>query len=64
MGLDTKAYWLTDRQSQCNFDFDFDFDFEAGSSWKYKDGRVQKSTRTRMEHVLLICELGRLAIAL
>jgi hypothetical protein len=27
MGLDTKAYWLTDRQSQCNFDFDFDFDF-------------------------------------
>jgi hypothetical protein len=26
MGLDTKTYWLTDRQSQCNFDFDFDFD--------------------------------------
>jgi hypothetical protein len=23
MGLDTKTYWLTDRQSQCNFDFDF-----------------------------------------
>jgi hypothetical protein len=22
MGLDTKAYWLTDRQSQCDFDFD------------------------------------------
>jgi hypothetical protein len=22
--LDTKTYWLTDRQSQCNFDFDFD----------------------------------------
>jgi hypothetical protein len=22
MGLDTKTYWLTDRQSQCNFDFD------------------------------------------
>jgi hypothetical protein len=21
MGLDTKTYWLTDRQSQCNFDF-------------------------------------------
>jgi hypothetical protein len=20
MGLDTKTYWLTDRQSQCNFD--------------------------------------------
>jgi hypothetical protein len=25
MGLITKTYWLTDRQSQCNFDFDFDF---------------------------------------
>jgi hypothetical protein len=24
MELDTKTYWLTDRQSQCNFDFDFD----------------------------------------
>jgi hypothetical protein len=23
MGLDTKTYWLTDRQSQCDFDFDF-----------------------------------------
>jgi hypothetical protein len=23
MGLDTKTYWLTDRQSRCNFDFDF-----------------------------------------
>jgi hypothetical protein len=23
MGLDAKTYWLTDRQSQCDFDFDF-----------------------------------------
>jgi hypothetical protein len=23
MGLDTKTYWLTDRQSQHDFDFDF-----------------------------------------
>jgi hypothetical protein len=22
MGLDTKTYWLTDRQSQCDFDFE------------------------------------------
>jgi hypothetical protein len=22
MGLDTKTYWLTDRQSQCDFHFD------------------------------------------
>jgi hypothetical protein len=28
MGLGTKTYWLTDRQSQCDFDFDFDFDNE------------------------------------
>jgi hypothetical protein len=28
MGLDTKTYWLTDHQSQCDFDFDFDFDFD------------------------------------
>jgi hypothetical protein len=24
MGLDTKTYWLTDRQSQYDFDFHFD----------------------------------------
>jgi hypothetical protein len=24
MGLDTKTYCLTGRQSQCDFDFDFD----------------------------------------
>jgi hypothetical protein len=37
MGLDAKTYWLTDRQSQCNFDFDFDLScgptrVEAGSN--------------------------------
>jgi hypothetical protein len=38
MGLDTKTYWLTDRQSQCDFDFDLinrqsqcDFDFDKQS---------------------------------
>jgi hypothetical protein len=31
MGLDTKTYWLTGRQYQCDFDFDFDFDFELES---------------------------------
>jgi hypothetical protein len=24
MGIDTKTYWLTDRQSQCDFDSDFE----------------------------------------
>jgi hypothetical protein len=32
MGLDTKTYWLTDRQSQC--DFHFDFDLTGQFSWK------------------------------
>jgi hypothetical protein len=31
MGLDTKTFWLTDRQSQCNFDFDFE---DAGNKQK------------------------------
>jgi hypothetical protein len=29
MVLDTKTYWLTGRQSQC----DFDFDLIKGESW-------------------------------
>jgi hypothetical protein len=36
MGLDTKTYWLTDRQSQCNFDFDFDYKMlKLGSGQAY-----------------------------
>jgi hypothetical protein len=42
MGLDTKTYWLIDRQSQCDFEFDFDIDFWA----------VSRRTRMRMERVL------------
>jgi hypothetical protein len=26
MGLDTKTYWLTDRQSQCDLDLDLDLE--------------------------------------
>jgi hypothetical protein len=29
MGLDTKTYCLTDRQSQCDFDFDFAWSSQA-----------------------------------
>jgi hypothetical protein len=29
MGLDTKTYWLTDRQLQCDFDFAFDFELAS-----------------------------------
>jgi hypothetical protein len=28
MGLDAKTYWLTDRQSQCDFDFEFDLSLQ------------------------------------
>jgi hypothetical protein len=35
MGLDTKAYWLADRQSQYDFDFDFDIR-EPGDQSKIK----------------------------
>jgi hypothetical protein len=31
MGLDTKTYWLTDRQSQCDFDFE---ELVVVRSWK------------------------------
>jgi hypothetical protein len=40
MGLDTKTYWLTDRQSQCNFDFDFDLWTSENSSTR-QVGRVR-----------------------
>jgi hypothetical protein len=35
MRLDTKTYWLTDRQSQCNFDFDYERDLlrQCGLRW-------------------------------
>jgi hypothetical protein len=32
MGLDTKTYWLTDRQSQYDFDFESYSRVEAGSN--------------------------------
>jgi hypothetical protein len=45
MALDTKTYWLTDRQSQCDFDFDNPVSWglavqlssgrEAANKWSY-----------------------------
>jgi hypothetical protein len=40
MGLDTKTYWLTDRQSQCDFDFDFD--------WFDNPVRVRRKGKSQM----------------
>jgi hypothetical protein len=28
-GFDTKTYWLSDRQSQCDFDFDLNWEFNS-----------------------------------
>jgi hypothetical protein len=49
MGLDTKTYWLTDRQSPCDFDFDFDFDqfsckLRVGSSVEYCTGGREENS--------------------
>jgi hypothetical protein len=45
MGLDTNIYWLTDRQSQCDFDFDFNSsEFSVGDSLK-KQNRGVSSRR-------------------
>jgi hypothetical protein len=44
MGLDTKTYWLTDRQSQCDFDFDFDRTEQNRSEQsRIETGRNQQS---------------------
>jgi hypothetical protein len=49
MGLDTKTYWLTDRQSQRDFDFDFDIDsfiqedeFVSDSSYVIRNSFVKQ----------------------
>jgi hypothetical protein len=47
MGLDTKTYWLTDRQSQCNFDSDFD---------KNNNGRSTRTSKQEDRHGKLLVE--------
>jgi hypothetical protein len=44
MGLDTKTYWLTDRQSQCDFDFNL--------TWVYlvvRQSPASKEVNTEVE---------------
>jgi hypothetical protein len=48
MGLDTKTYWLTDRQSQCDFDFDFTDSSVGGVVWS-----EVKSVQSK----IVICEM-------
>jgi hypothetical protein len=48
MGLDTKTYWLTDRQSQCDFGFDFDLPSHRGDWFKYLNrGPASRRKRRR-----------------
>jgi hypothetical protein len=53
----------TDCQSQC--DFGFEYRREQGSTEEYEGVQgVQRRMRTKMERVLAIYEVGRLAITL
>jgi hypothetical protein len=49
MGLDTKTYWLTDRQSQCDFDFDEGSDRVTDFNWGQLRKIVATETREQSE---------------
>jgi hypothetical protein len=53
MGLDTKTYWLTDRQSQCDLDFDCDLELTG------LEFRSSKGTAVWPEEELedLVCDV-------
>jgi hypothetical protein len=66
MGLDAKTYWLTDRQSHCDFDFDFDFGsrvefirkwFFACYSSQWKRRRSWSSEEWSEPQAAIYCEL-------
>jgi hypothetical protein len=44
MGLDAKTYWLSDRQSQCNFDSDLWTDADTDTDW------VRRDPESRVQH--------------
>jgi hypothetical protein len=49
MVLDIKTYWLTDRQSQCDFDFDFAMDIRLENGIGSSEAvEVQNSSRKRI----------------
>jgi hypothetical protein len=58
MGLDTKIYWLTDRQSQCDFDFDLrsDEQFRAEISvlGRRRTEEVQNSQKWSCKFVITV----------
>jgi predicted 3-demethylubiquinone-9 3-methyltransferase (glyoxalase superfamily) len=67
MGFDTKTYWLTDRQSQCDFDFDFavslevEYEKEAEYDRTWKKWLGSESAASRERHRATqkswVCEL-------
>jgi hypothetical protein len=77
MGHDTKTYWLTDRQSRCNFGFDFEFSLVMGYSPDSNDVRTEAEEPSLLRSVtgkrlvkaeweglacdIVICKVWRLA---
>jgi hypothetical protein len=53
MGLDTKTYWLTDRQSQCDFDFDLNLAADKPTTVQVSNCRFSGLNKSR--HRLLHC---------
>jgi hypothetical protein len=51
MGLDTKTYWLTERQSQCDFDFDL--------GWELRIRTMRFQSYGEFRERISIEELGR-----
>jgi hypothetical protein len=49
MGLDTKTHWLTDRQSQC--DFDFDLTVSQNVEWVVGERRGNESRESTVKRV-------------
>jgi hypothetical protein len=53
MGLDTKTYWLIDRQSQCDFDFDLTV---AVSKWMQRHSNQFSETVLSYEREIVAAE--------
>jgi hypothetical protein len=57
MWLDTKTYWLTNRQSQCDFDFYFEWVWELElENWDelWKVGRLRWLKKKLQEEFIVI----------
>jgi hypothetical protein len=51
MGLDTETYWLTDHQSQCDFDFELGQLVYKEKTWN-KNSKLEAVTRKRLVKTL------------